>query len=112
MSDDDDGSRVTISLFLPWIAVAIGGISGWLAEPSMEGIVIGCLMGIIVSAITYFGMVPVVGMFIYHIFVSLAFGWMGMSFPVLYWYGMVISIIFTCITTVLLFLLVASLIGR
>ena len=88
-------SRLIGLLFLPWLAFAIGGLSGWVSTSSMEGIITGCLIGALVSAISYFGFVPIVGVLFYQMFTKLIFNWVGVHYNALYIYGLVMSIIFT-----------------
>ena len=104
MSEDD--SRVVLKIGLPWIAVAIGGLSAWIIFGTMESILLGCLMGVIVSLASYSGFIPIGGVFIYHLLVNILFTWTGMQLPLLYLYGLIWSIIYTVIAIIVLIAIV------
>lgn len=110
MSDDDDGGLV-IKFGLPWIAVVIGGLSGWVAMGSMEGMLIGAMMGVVVSVTSYFGLIPVAGPFIYTFIVRTMFDWAGMELPILFFYGLVWSIIYTALAVFVLVILFVRAVG-
>lgn len=104
-----NSKTIKVGLGIPWLAVAIGGLSGWVATQTTEGLIIGCLCGIVIATATYIGLIPIVGVFIYSWIANALFNWIGMEFHVLYWYGMVWAIIYTVITTaIVIFLLLAG----
>lgn len=80
---------------LPWIAIIIGAICGWLATNTVEGLAIGVLCGIIISLATYLGLIPILGVVLYDIVVRALFTWAGMDIPILYWFGLIFAAIFT-----------------
>ena len=107
----EDSEIVKVGLGIPWIAVAIGGLSGWISMQSSEGLIIGCLCGIVVATATYVGLIPIAGVFIYSWIINALFSWIGIDMPILYWYGMIWAIIYTCVTTFVVILLLAAGIG-
>ena len=107
MSDDGD-NYVAVKLGLPWIAVAIGGLSAWLVLETTESIILGALMGIVVSLASYLGFIPIGGILIYHLVVNMLFTWMNLSLPLLYLYGLIWAIIYTIISTIILIILLCS----
>lgn len=102
--------KTKISLGLPWLAIAIGGLSGWIVGGTIEGLLVGCLLGIVVSVSTYLGFIPFVGPFVYHLVVNTLFGAVGMNLSILYWYGMIFAIIFTCITSFIVIIIIGAII--
>lgn len=107
MSSDNDNGFV-IKFGLPWIAVVIGGLSGWVSIGSLEGILVGAMMGVVVSITSYFGLIPVAGPFIYTFIVRAMFDWAGLELPILFFYGFVWSIIYTALAVFVLVILFVS----
>ena len=95
----ENSKTVKVGLGIPWLAVAIGGLSGWIATQTGEGLIVGCLCGIVIATATYVGLVPILGVFIYSWIAGALFTWVGMDFSILFWYGMIWAIIYTAITT-------------
>lgn len=110
MSDNDSGGLV-IKFGLPWVAVVIGGLSGWVAMESMEGMLIGVMMGVVVSITSYFGLIPIAGPFIYTFIVRAMFDWAGVELPILFFYGLVFSILYTALAVFVLVILFVRAVG-
>jgi len=113
MSEDSESKSkvIKVGLGIPWLAVAIGGISGWIALESTEGIIIGCLCGIVISAATYLGLIPIAGVFIYSWVAHGLFDWIETNMHFLFWYGMIWVVVYTAVTSFVLILLILAGIG-
>ena len=109
LSEDD--SNLTIKFGLPWIAVVIGGLSGWVSMGSMEGMLVGVMMGVVVSVTSYFGLIPIAGPFIYTFIVRAMFIWADVELPFLFLYGLIWSVIYTALTVFVLVLLLVHAVG-
>lgn len=96
LSDDD--KKITIKFGLPWLSVVIGGLSGWVVMGSMEGMLVGVMMGVVVSITSYFGLIPIAGPFIYTFLVRAMFTWAEVELPLLFLYGLIWAIIYTALT--------------
>ena len=104
--------EIKISLGLPWVSLAIGVISGWLAIGGTEGILIGAALGIVVALVSYLGLVPFVGWWIYSIVINMVFNAIGYDMPILFWWGMVCAIIVCIITSFIAIVIIIFGIGE
>ena len=89
---------------LPWIAIIIGCLCGYLSLGNIEGIFIGGIIGVIISLVTYVGIIPILGVYLYILISSAIFELVPeIDFTFLYVYGLIISILYTVIGIILLF---------
>ena len=94
--------ETTIGIIFPWIAVAIGGINGWIEAGTIEGIAVGVLLGILVSLCIYLGLIPVLGVFLCHLAIHFLFDAVGLNLIFLYWFGIIVAAIYTLIVVILI----------
>jgi hypothetical protein len=102
--------QVNYSLFggLPIIMIAIGGLNGWIVTGTLEGTIIGCLLGIVISVVAVFGVIPFLGIYIYHILANYIFDVVDMNLGILYWFGFAEACIVTVIIIIILIIILAS----
>lgn len=82
---------------LPWISIAVGALAGWAATNTANGLAVGAFCGIIISVVTYVGILPGIGLILYDWMAKALFNWLEMDLPILYWFGFIITVIYTAI---------------
>lgn len=95
MSDSKCGSTITGTL----IFAAVGAIDGWTITHTLTGVIIGIIVGVLVEAMCFVGLLPVIGVVIYHFAVNWLFGYVGFNSPLLYYLGLCTTTLITILTT-------------
>lgn len=85
---------------LPWVSIAIGALSGWVATNTANGLAVGAFCGIIISVATYVGLLPGIGLILYDWIAKALFNWLGVNLPILYWFGFIFAVIYTVIVVI------------
>jgi hypothetical protein len=98
----DKSSKSSTSLGTTLLFAAIGGINGWIITNTAMGFVLGVCLGIIVEVTCLVGILPILGVVLYHFFVNALFDYLGMNLGLLYWVGMITTAIITVISGVYL----------
>jgi len=85
---------------LPWLSIAIGALAGWVATNTANGLAVGAFCGIIISVVTYVGLLPGIGIVFYDLIANALFKWLGVNLPILYWFGFIFAVIHTAIVVI------------
>jgi hypothetical protein len=108
MAADWDKTAATVARDFTLFIAAVGGVSGWLMTGTPMGFALGVAIALIIDACVYCAIVPLLGVVLYHFAANAVFDWAGMNIPILYWIGLVSSVVFTIVITIFLIILVVS----
>ena len=92
--------NVKVGVSLPWLSIAIGALSGWVATNTANGLAVGAFCGIIISIVIYAGLLPGVGLILYDLMAKALFTWLDVNLPILYWYGFIFAAIYTVVVVI------------
>jgi hypothetical protein len=99
----------TISISLTSILLLIGGLEGWLALNSIEGIGIGCIIGFFIGFVCLVGFIPIVGPnYIYPAMISWLFTYIGFEMPIVNFIGLLLAWVYTVIALVVIILFIVA----
>lgn len=89
--------RKSLYFGLPFIAIAIGMINGYISTGTTEGILIGIALGILLTIVAVLGIIPVGGVILYHFIALAVISVVNIDFTLLYWYCLIEAILYTII---------------
>ena len=87
-------------LCLLLLGISIGALELYASTGNAMQLVVGGLLGIVTTLCSVVGFIPIAGVYLYQVLVDTMFKNLGVSMPILYCYGMILSIIWTAIAII------------
>ena len=93
-------------IILYLIGACIGALEMYCNTGDVMQLVIGALIGIVVTFCSILGLIPVFGVYLYQIITNGLFRYFNVPLVILYCYGLILSVLYTIIAVVAIIVII------